>query len=86
MKKEIYITLILFAFMLFALISTTVRGESVGKNEVQIVNDKTYSRHRISSSILTLTLNRGLQVVNWSSQSLFALLHSRALKVKPPIH
>lgn len=29
MKKEIYITILLFAFMLFALISTVVRGDSI---------------------------------------------------------
>ena len=102
MKKEIYITVLLFAFMIFALMSTVVRGEQLGS--VQYSGSPTcrsidinidakgvnihkfhtrinmaYNKHRIDSSVSLTTLNRGLQVVNWSSRSLFVLLHSRGL-------
>ena len=104
MKREIYITILLFAFMIFALISTMVRGEqldpvqhtgvltsrsininiSIDAKGVGIdkfhrrINKANYKR-RINSSVSLTTFNRGLQVVNWSSRSLFVLLHSRGL-------
>ena len=103
MKREIYITILLFAFMLFALISTVVRGQQVSldhrncassaslsidnNTDADIVDtdifhsriDKAYHKDRINSSVSLTTLNRGLQVVNWSSRSLFELLHSHGL-------
>ena len=38
MKKEIYITILLFAFMLFALISTMVRGQSLTAKTVDQIS------------------------------------------------
>ena len=105
MKKEIYITILLFAFMLFALISTVVRGQQlvsdrcssslpsqsidnnkdadkVGINELRSRIEEAYLKQRINSSVSLTTLNRGLQVVNWSGRSLFVLLHSRGTRIK----
>ena len=91
MKREIYITILLFAFMIFALISTMVRGEQLGSDQycgsprsrsIDINIDAkgvgidkfhrrinmAYYKHRINNSVSPTTLNRGLQVVNWSSR------------------
>ena len=90
MKKEIYITILLFAFMLFALISTVVRGKQkfsdgsngspgatiiVGPEKPVTQIGKTNYNHCVTTKDF---LNRGLQVVNWSGRSLFAPLRSRA--------
>ncbi len=58
---------------------TNIDAKRVDVDKFKTRINKAYNTHRIKSSVSLTTLNRGLQVVNWSSRSLFVLLHSRGL-------